>query len=139
MPAFQFYQPINVRYGDLDPQGHVNNASYLTYLEEARIGYIKQLGLWTGGSFLDIGIIVADAQVTFRMPLVYGVQVQVGVKVESIGGKSLKMAYSIEDHEAKIYAKASTVLVAFDYHSGKTILVPDDWRSAINSFEGINV
>lgn len=139
MPAFQFYQPISVRYGDLDPQGHVNNASYLTYLEEARIGYIKQLGLWTSESFLDIGIIVADAQVTFRKPLVYGVQVQVGVKVESIGGKSLKMAYSIEDNEANVYATASTVLVAFDYYSGKTIPVPDTWRSAINGFEGIGV
>ena len=37
MADFRFYHPIEVRYGDLDPQGHVNNARYLTYLEQARI------------------------------------------------------------------------------------------------------
>jgi acyl-CoA thioester hydrolase len=44
MPGFHYYHPIEVRYGDLDPQGHVNNARYLTYLEQARIGYIRHLG-----------------------------------------------------------------------------------------------
>ncbi len=71
MSLFGFYQPIELRYGDLDPQGHVNNASYLTYIEQARIGYIRHLGLWQGGSFLDIGIILADVHLTFRAPILF--------------------------------------------------------------------
>ena len=38
MSAYHFSYPIEVRYGDLDPQGHVNNAKYLTYMEQARVG-----------------------------------------------------------------------------------------------------
>jgi len=44
MAEFNYYHPIEVRYGDLDPQGHVNNARYLTYFEQARINYIAHLG-----------------------------------------------------------------------------------------------
>jgi hypothetical protein len=51
MNEFRFYHPIEVRYSDLDPQGHVNNAKFLTYLEQARIEYIGKLGLWDGSSF----------------------------------------------------------------------------------------
>ena len=36
---YTYYHPINVRFADLDPQAHVNNAIYLTYLESARLGY----------------------------------------------------------------------------------------------------
>ena len=40
MTDFQILPPIEVRYGDLDPQGHVNNAKHLTYFEQARIAYM---------------------------------------------------------------------------------------------------
>ena len=65
MSEFRFFCPVEVRYGDLDPQGHVNNAKYLTYLEQARVAYIIHLGLWDGKSFEDIGIILAEIQLKF--------------------------------------------------------------------------
>jgi len=54
MSQFNFYHPIEVRYGDLDPQGHVNNAKQVTYFEQARIAYKIHLGLFAiGQSFMD--------------------------------------------------------------------------------------
>jgi acyl-CoA thioester hydrolase len=139
MSLFGFYQPIEVRYGDLDPQGHVNNANYLTYIEQARIGYIRHLGLWRGGSFLDIGIILADVHLTFRTPILFGELVRVGVRVTRLGNKSLTMEYVVEDAASQAeFATASTVLVTFDYHTGQTILVPEEWRQVITRFEGLS-
>jgi acyl-CoA thioester hydrolase len=138
MSLFGFYQPIEVRYGDLDPQGHVNNASYLTYIEQARIGYIRHLGLWRGGSFLDIGIILADVHLAFRAPILFGEQVRVGVRVTRLGNKSLTMEFLIEEASNHTeFATASTVLVAYDYRSGQTIFVPAEWRQVIARFEGL--
>jgi acyl-CoA thioester hydrolase len=138
MPAFHFYHPIEVRYGDLDPQGHVNNAVYLTYMEQARIGYIRQCGLWDGKSFLDIGIILADAQVSYRAPILLGQEVRVGVRVSHIGRKSMKMEYRIEDaSNGAELATGSTVLVTYDYHSGQTIPIPESWRGAITQYDGL--
>jgi acyl-CoA thioester hydrolase len=138
MNGFRFYHPIEVRYGDLDPQGHVNNASYLTYLEQARIAYIRFLGLWPSDSFLDIGIILADAQLTFRSSILFGQPVQVGVRVTRLGNKSLAMEYHMEDGQTGLeLASGSTVLVAYDYRLGQTIPIPPLWRDTISKFEGL--
>ena len=66
MSDYHFYHPIEVRYGDLDPQGHVNNAKHLTYFEQARIAYMIELGLFTKDqSFMEIGVILADVHITY--------------------------------------------------------------------------
>jgi acyl-CoA thioester hydrolase len=138
MAEFNYYHPIEVRYGDLDPQGHVNNASYLTYFEQARIGYIAHLGLWTAGSFIDIGIILADAHINFRKAVFFGQAVRVGVRVAHLGTKSLRMEYSLQDSaDDSELANGSTILVTFDYRNGNTIPVPENWRSAIRAFENL--
>jgi len=139
VPDFRFHHPIEVRYGDLDPQGHVNNARYLTYLEQARIAYIQALGLWKGGSFLDVGIILADARVTFKAPIQYGTPVRVGVRITRMGNKSLTMEYLLEDADSGQYlATGASVLVAYDYHRASAIPIPDDWRITISKFEGLD-
>lgn len=131
-----YFHPISIRYNDLDPQGHVNNAAYLVYLEEARVGYIKHLGLWKG-TFLDIGIIVADVHVTYKQPVLYNQSLRIGVQVTHLGTKSMKMEHTFEDESGTIYATAEVVLVTFDYRGGQSMPVPDEWRRAISSFESI--
>jgi len=138
MAEFRFYHPIEVRYGDLDPQGHLNNAKYLTYMEQARINYLKELGLWAGGSFLDVGIILAEAQVTFLAPVQFGSPLRVGVRVTRLGNKSLGMEYQIEDGDSgRQFARGATALVAYDYHAGRSIPLPEGWREKIQTFEGL--
>jgi len=138
MAEFNFYHPIEVRYGDLDPQGHVNNARFFTYLEQARIAYVIQLGLWDGRSFFDVGFILADAHLTFLAPVMFGQLVQVGVRVTRLGNKSLSMEYRIEEAVTRqVFATGSTVLVTYDYHDGRTIPIPAYWRQTITAFEGL--
>jgi acyl-CoA thioester hydrolase len=138
MTDFIFYHPIEVRYGDLDPQGHLNNAKYLTYIEQARIKYIRHLGLWESRSFLDIGIILADAHITFKAPIHFDQEVRAGVRVARLGNKSLTMEYRLEDgQDGAILAECATTLVTYDYRSGETIPIPDRWRETITHFEGL--
>jgi acyl-CoA thioester hydrolase len=136
MPEFRFYHPVEVRYGDLDPQGHVNNARYLTYLEQARVAYLVKTGLWDGHSFDEIGIILADIQVTFLASIRFGDPVRVGVRISRLGSKSIDMDYLIEDAQThKELARAKSVLVAYDYNRRESISIPDIWRHGIASFE----
>ena len=139
VPGFRFFHPIEVRYGDLDPQAHVNNAKYLTYMEQARIAYIQHLGLWNGRSFMEIGIILADAQVTFHAAILFGQPVQAGVRVSRLGNKSMTMEYCLEDPSTgQQMATGSSVLVAYDYHAGRTIPIPENWRRTIIEFEQLD-
>lgn len=139
MPDFKFFHPIEVRYGDLDPQGHVNNACYLTYMEQARIAYLHQLGLWQGDSFLDIGIILANASVTFHTPILYGQKISVGVCVNRLGKKSFDMHYIIlEGASQQPLATGMSVLVTYDYRFSRSIAIPDEWRTKLSFFEKLH-
>lgn len=137
MPQFRFYHPIEIRYGDLDPQGHLNNAKYLTFFEQARIQYLTRLGLFKKGqSFIEIGIILAEARVTFLAPVQFGTQIKIGMRISRIGNKSMTADYAMQDGSSnKDLATGSAVLVAFDYRTGKSIQVPEDWRKMITQFE----
>jgi acyl-CoA thioester hydrolase len=125
MPDFRFYHPIEIRYGDLDPQGHVNNAKYLTYFEQARVYYLIQLGLFSKGqSFMDVGIIIADIHITFRTPVCYKDRIKVGVRTSKIGNKSMTMEQCVTNADTdEVFADGTVTLVAFDYREHKTIIV----------------
>jgi len=55
MVNFRYYQPVKVRYGDPDPQGHVNNDRFVVCLEHARFSCHQDLGLWDGRDLLGLG------------------------------------------------------------------------------------
>lgn len=138
MTQFRFYHPIEVRYGDLDPQGHVNNAKYLTYMEQGRVAYVKHLGLWQGGSFLDFGFILADIHITYRAPILFGHPLKVWVRVSRLGNSSLTMDYRLDEDGAGVeYATGTSVLVTYDYHDAQVNPIPDYWRQVITDFEGL--
>jgi len=134
---YNYFHPIEVRYGDIDAQGHVNNAKYMTYMEHARISYFQKLGLWDGSSFMDIGVILADVRVTFKAAINLGQNVRVGARMTRLGNKSMDMEHLIEDQDTgQIMATGFAVLVTYDYHTRQTIPIPDTWRKVILEFEG---
>ena len=141
MPQFNFYHPIVVRYGDLDPQGHVNNAKHLTYFEQARIAYLIELGLFTKDqSFMEIGVILADLHISYFEPVYFGQKVKIGVNISRLGNKSMTWEQNIVDAETgKELAKGEVVMVTYDYHGEKTISVPQEWREKISAIEGLKV
>ncbi len=137
MPDFRFYHPVEVRYGDLDPQGHLNNAKFLTYFEQARVYYLIQVGVFGADqSFMDIGVIVADIHIAFHEPIHFDDRLKAGVRTMKLGGKSITVAQNILDADTgREKARGEVVMVTFDYRSKKTIPVPEAWRSKINAYE----
>jgi acyl-CoA thioester hydrolase len=141
MSDFRFYHPIEVRYGDLDPQGHVNNAKHLTYFEQARVAYMIELGLFTKDqSFMKIGVILADVHITYFDPIHFGQNIKVGVHVVKFGNKSMTWEQNIlEEDTDKELAKGEVIIVTYDYKEGKTIPIPQEWRERIIEFEGLRL
>lgn len=137
MKDFRFYIPITVRYGDLDAQWHVNHARFLTYMEQARMEYVMNLGLFDGKTFLDLRAIIADAHVTFHAPITLGQQIRVGTRTVKIGTKSIVYEYVIEDTDSgQLIAKGEVVSVAYDFREQRSVPVPDKWRAKISEYEG---
>jgi len=137
MDEFKFYVPITVRYSDLDAQWHVNHTRFLTYMEQARLGYLQRLGLFDGKSFLDLRAIIADVHVSYLAPITLGQQVRVGTRTSKIGSKSIKFEYILEDAESlQPLAKGEVTSVAYNFRKQESVPIPQEWREKIAEFEG---
>jgi acyl-CoA thioester hydrolase len=121
-----FVHTESVRFRDVDSLGHVNNAAYLTYLEQARIAFLAPLGAD------QTGMILARAEIDFRSQVGFGAEVEIEVRPLRVGAKSFDLGYTLRVGD-EVVAEAQTVLVAFDYASRRTVEVPERWRAALSA------
>src|ERR1043165_1149747 len=141
---FAHRHDVEVRLSDTDAMGHVNNARYLTYVEIARVAYYEQVtgnALPIGVHGAEEGMILAEIRMTYRSPAFYGETVTIETRVERIGTSSFAMVHRITAPRsrygpARLIAVADSVLVSYDYQQERPIPVPDEWRAAMEAFEG---
>jgi len=123
-----FVHREQVRFRDLDAMGHVNNAVFLTYIESARFAFLDHLGAASGVD--NMPIIVARIEIDFRAPVSLGDEVEIAVRATRFGDKSFDLDYVLRVG-GQVVAEAKSILVGYDYGSGETIAIPDDWRERL--------
>ncbi len=124
---------MTVRWGDMDAFGHVNNAIYATYVEEARLRWFNTLpGDWHDA---DIGPVVAAQHVNYRRPIEWPAEIIVALIVERVGNSSLTLGFRIHaaDNPQRAYADGTTVLVWLDRRSGRAVALPAAVRTAVGA------
>jgi acyl-CoA thioester hydrolase len=99
-----------VRFRDVDSFGHVNNAVYSTYLEQARLDALGGLG----------SVILARVEIDFRSEIHVGEVVEVHSRCSRIGTKSFELEHEIHA-EGRLAAEAKSVLVGYDYERGQSV------------------
>ncbi len=124
---FPLVVPVQVRFRDLDALGHVNNAVYLTYLEVARVVYVRQrFGLQ---SPRDFSFILARVEIDYKSPLTLDDEPVVGLGIAHIGQRSFRFAYEIwERRTGRLVAQAQTVQVMYDYRKQQPVPIPEEVR-----------
>ncbi len=135
LQEFKFKTPIYQRWSDMDEAGHVNNAVYLTYLEEARVRYFHEATKW---NWQEDGIILANVNMNYVRPLLYNEAAFIYARVSKIGTKSFEMQYiiTVEKADSKaLVAHGSSVQVMFDYKNNCSTLVPTTVREKLSTFE----
>jgi len=136
-----FSHELEVRFRDCDAMGHVNNAVYLTYLEQARFSHWRATGLATmtldtgsagGGAPGDVpGVILARVEIDYRRPAKYGDRLRIDVGIATIGRTSFTYEYEIVDAAGELVAAAKTVIVRFDYAAGRPVPISDEIKQAL--------
>ncbi|KZC41346.1 MULTISPECIES: acyl-CoA thioesterase [Rhodanobacter] len=122
---------LSVRWRDLDAFNHVNNSSYLTYLEEARLQWLSHVpGPWFDEHAMPV---MAASQVNYRHPIAWPAQLQVQLFCERMGNSSMTIAHRVIDAERpdQLYCDGHVVMVWTDPASGKPVPVPEAIRSAV--------
>jgi acyl-CoA thioester hydrolase len=125
----------SVRFKDIDAMGHVNNAAYFTYMEEARKEFFSHLLNCTSPE--DFPFVLAGISCNFSKP----VRLEDKIVAEDIwithfGRKSFTFKYVIyrEKDPSWIFATGESVQVFYDYQSNKTIEIPESFKEKVKNY-----
>ncbi|HEU4403158.1 MAG TPA: thioesterase family protein [Candidatus Polarisedimenticolia bacterium] len=130
--------PIEVRFKDIDSMGHVNNAVYFTYFENARIAYWKSLGLSRPRG--DVAYVLARAECDFKSPATLDDDLVCHARVASFGRSSFAFEYLIQDRlSGREVATGRTVQVVYDYEASRVRPLDEPLKEAIRRFEGRDI
>jgi len=105
-------------------------------VEHARTGYYKAAGIWDGTVRGGFGMVVASVKIDYLVSIQYDDQVRVGVRIASLGSKSLRYAFSVESADGTTqFARGEVVMVAYDHEVGKSREIPEAWRRSLAAYE----
>ena len=124
-----FSLPMPVRWRDMDAFNHVNNATYLGYVEEARVCWFRSLSEdWAGETAAPV---MAAVTMNYRRPIEWPEDVVVELLAERLGNKSLTVGHRIVSaaDASVVYCDGNTVLVWID-RSGQSVPLPAPVRAA---------
>ena len=134
--SFRHRTTLQVRFRDTDAFGHVNNAVFLSYLEQARIRYFLD-ALQPATTFDRLPLILARVEVDFRSPITFGEEVSVETRIDAVGRSSLAMSHRMTAGEdGRLVGDSTSVLVTYDYATARPMDIPDDWRTKLTAHEG---
>lgn len=132
---FRFRMNLEIRWSDMDEMKHVNNAVYLTYLEQARILFFHDV---LKIDWEQDGFILANANIDFIQPMVYPNASFIYMRTSRIGTKNFESRYlitSMVNGNEGLMAAATTIQVMFDYSRGKSIAVPEIFKQRLIEYE----
>lgn len=124
-----FVASVTVRWGDMDAFQHVNNAAYLTYLEEARLQWLEHVGDWFTESASPV---LAASEVNYRRPITWPTRLRIELRCERIGSTSLTLQHRLIDADDadRLFSDGRVVMVWMDVASGKSSALPARLRAA---------
>lgn len=117
---------IQMRFGDVDSLGHVNNVAYAQYLETARLAFLHELA----ARGIEFRMVIAHLEVDYRREVVLGEHVTVQLIVTRVGHSSFECAYRVLAG-GQLAAEARTVQVNVDFSSRRPQPLADHVRAAL--------
>jgi acyl-CoA thioester hydrolase len=120
-----------VRFADLDPLGHCNNAAIGGFFEPSRVALFTDAGFPVSGG--DLSIPIVRVEIDFRHEILYDARVRVGARVLRIGRTSFTLAGAVFDGQCGA-ATAQVVAVLFDLAQRRSVEIPADLRQALSAY-----
>ena len=140
MIQFEDYKhsiPIQIRFSDIDKINHVNNACYLNYFETSRVHYFDTV--FKGRNDWDTqGFVLARNEINHLVPIHLNDSIFCLTRVIKLGSKSLTLKNAILKKVGDNYIECANgigILVAMNYKTHESILLPEDWKGMIEGFE----
>ena len=131
---FRHEYALQVRWGDMDAYGHVNNTLFFRYLECARFAYFEEVCGFEAKSMPMV--VVVDLQCHFQAQLHYPAEVVVKSAVVRLGNSSFDLRAEVWAH-GRCCATSKAVMVWMDATSKRPMRIPAPALAMIRDYEGI--
>jgi len=134
-PAKVYETDLQMRFGDTDAMGHVNNAKIITYLELGRVGFFADV---VGAERVeDYEFILAEVNCRYRMPILLQDRVRVRMHVTDVSRSSFRFRCELFDpRDGRVFVEAETAQVMYDYSTGRPRPIDDAFLSKIRDYIG---
>ena len=126
---------LRVRSYELDAYGHVNNATYLQYLEFARGEYMKQMGIAFRHDMDDkIRFFVVNANLNFKAPALIDEELELIGRVSKMGNSSFSIKQDIYNTANNVHVLDAEVTIVFIDESNKPTRIPENYRKMLEEY-----
>lgn len=123
---FPHWSTQNIRFRDLDPLNHVNNAIFNTYYEEARISFIQIVPELAGQMESGYSFVLANITINYLKPVTYPSELLIGSGVKKLGNSSINSFQAIYDRDSKdLVSTAEASGVWFDLEKQRPSRLPE--------------
>jgi len=123
--SFPHWTEIKIRFRDLDPLNHVNNAVFNTYFEEARINFVQSVKMFRDSMTQGKSFVLVHMELDYLKPILYGESILIGSALDELGNSSIKGFQAIYDQESKeLKAVCKTTGVWFDLKTQRPTRIP---------------
>ena len=128
--SWPFSKVDEVRFGDLDAMQHLNNVEFLRLVETARIEYTRRLVPDFSPTSRDaFGYVVAENHIAYRSPASFGERIRTSIRPRQPEASSVAIEFEMRsEDDDRLVADGHSVLVGYDYASGKAAPLPDEVR-----------
>tara|TARA_B100001094_G_C17729619_1_gene575941 strand:+ start:95 stop:523 length:429 start_codon:yes stop_codon:yes gene_type:complete len=123
---------IQVRWGDMDALGHINNAMYFRYMESARVAYLSKIGILLGHD--NQSFVLANTMCNFILPISYPANLTIETYVSKLGNSSVDFIHKFINNDKKdeITAIGLATAVWVNLIKNKAIALPKQIKDKLN-------
>ena len=132
-PAKVYETELQLRFGDTDAMGHVNNAKVVTYLEFGRVRFFADV---MGAERVeDIRFILAEVSCRYRIPILLHDRVFVRMHITDVHRSSFRFRCDLFDpRDGRVFVEAETVQVMYDYATGRPVPADADFLAKAREY-----
>ena len=134
MSNFKLELKLRIDWSDLDMYRHVNNLSFMRFMQSGRVHLWEATGLHKMYVEENKGAMLVSTHCDFKNPLHYPGNALIKTRVAEVGNKSFKIEHHILDDQNKLCALGKDVSVFYDFSENKTIPILEDLRGILSCY-----
>ena len=125
---------LRIDWSDLDMYKHVNNISFMRYMQSGRVNFWEASGIYEMYENSNMGTMLVSTHCDFKKALYYPGKAIVKTKLDFIKNSSFGLKHLILDEANEICAEGKDVVVCYDFEKDKTFRIPEDLREKLSEF-----